>query len=91
MVLAAIDQCLTHGHSELSAMIYAWQAALSCGVDGDIARGHEFGQFALELLDRFPAPGISTRTLVTLHAFVMHWGRPLDVMLVSEFRQNIGG
>ena len=83
MVLTAIDQCLRHGHSELSAMIYAWQAVLSCGIVGDIERGYEFGQFALELLERFPAPGISTQTLVTLYAFVMHWKRPLEEILQS--------
>jgi predicted ATPase/signal transduction histidine kinase len=83
---------LTYGNCEESAYAYALYAAmLLVPVQRDYQTAYEFGQLALKVNDRFPAPAIRTRVMMNLGWAVSLWHRPMSESLaISREAHRLG-
>jgi predicted ATPase/signal transduction histidine kinase/response regulator of citrate/malate metabolism/tRNA A-37 threonylcarbamoyl transferase component Bud32 len=73
IVFKQMNLLVKYGNTALSAYVYAAYGVILTGVLGDIERGYQFGQLALELLEHFKAKAIKSRTLFALNTFINHW------------------
>lgn len=64
---------LTHGNTAISAYSYVSYGTLLSGIFGDVERGYEFGQLALNLLARLRARDIQARVYFMFYVFIHHW------------------
>jgi predicted ATPase/signal transduction histidine kinase/ActR/RegA family two-component response regulator len=75
VVLTAAAHCKRHGHSDLSALAYAWHGALLCGVYQEYELGNRFGELAMRLLERGSSPALEVKVMAVLQVLVMPWKR----------------
>ncbi|MDV2995290.1 MAG: hypothetical protein N4J56_004944 [Chroococcidiopsis sp. SAG 2025] len=68
-----VNLSLRYGNSPQAAYGYALYGWLLCGALGDINSGYQFGQLALELLNKFNAQDLSCKVINIYNAFVCHW------------------
>lgn len=61
------------GNAPASAYSYSLYGLVLCGIIGDIETGFNFGQLALQLLDRFKETKYQARTLFIVNGFIIHW------------------
>ncbi|WP_223280249.1 AAA family ATPase [Nostoc sp. PA-18-2419] len=75
VLLVAKQVCLSikHGNTLVSPFAYANFGLILCGKVGDIETGYEFGQLALRLLSHSNTHSLSTRTLLIVNSFIIHW------------------
>lgn len=73
IVFKLIELSLHYGNSSSSIYGYAAYGLLLCGVVGDIEKGYQFGQLAIDLLDRLNAQELTAKTVVLVHGFIQHW------------------
>ncbi|WP_239014239.1 trifunctional serine/threonine-protein kinase/ATP-binding protein/sensor histidine kinase [Archangium violaceum] len=78
---------LTKGHDGSVAFAYSLYGLLLNALLGDVDSGHEFGQLALRMLERYDAREFETRTRATVGAFLTHWKTPLQEAMVA-FKEN---
>ncbi len=64
---------VNYGCTPMSAHAYASYGLLLCGDLDDIDAGYQFGQLAEQLLERFDARELKTRTLLVVNNFIRHW------------------
>ena len=76
MALTMVKLSLEYGNSPWAAFAYAYYGFNLCGA-GEIERGYQLGQFALELLEQFE--GVESRCKVyhIFNGFIRHWKEPL--------------
>ena len=55
LVFQQVNLSVKYGNTPLSAFAYAWYGTILCGVVVDINSGYEFGQLALQILEKFHA------------------------------------
>lgn len=67
---------LKYGNTSTSAIAYSCYGLVLCGIVGDIDSGYQFGQLALNLIDRFKAEEYKPYTVYTVNVFVRHWKEP---------------
>jgi len=72
-----------YGNAPVSTLAYANYALLLCGLVGDIERGYQFGQLALNLVSKFNAKECEAKALFIVNTFVRHWKEPLRNSLES--------
>ncbi|PZO35581.1 MAG: hypothetical protein DCF19_23600 [Pseudanabaena frigida] len=73
--LLAIQQVkllVAHGNAAVAASSYAWYGLVLAGIVGDIDRGYQFGQLALNLLEKFEAKAFETKTIFAFNVFIRH-------------------
>ncbi len=75
LVSKQVNLSVEHGNSADSAYAYAMYGVILCG-GGDIDAGYQFGQLALQILERFDAKELVARTFVIIYAFLIHWKEP---------------
>jgi predicted ATPase/signal transduction histidine kinase/tRNA A-37 threonylcarbamoyl transferase component Bud32 len=68
---------ITYGNTSISTHSYACYALMLAGVMGDIEAGYQFGQLALDLLQRLNAREFESKVQSMVHAFVLHWKAPI--------------
>lgn len=73
IALKILNLSLQYGNIDLSAYAYATYGQILCGVVGDIPKGYQFGQLALNLLSRLNAKRLKARVLLVVHDYVTHW------------------
>jgi signal transduction histidine kinase/CheY-like chemotaxis protein len=73
IALKILNLSLQYGNIDLSAYAYATYGQILCGVVGDIPRGYQFGQLALNLLSSLNAKKLKARVLLVVHDYVTHW------------------
>ncbi|MGL5192791.1 MAG: PAS domain S-box protein [Chroococcales cyanobacterium] len=78
IVVQEIKLSLTYGNSDESAYAYACYGLILCGIVGDIETGHQFGQLALQVLDKFNNKELKCRTLMVVNNNVGVWKEPLQ-------------
>jgi len=66
---------LKKGNMPISSFAYAAFGLVSCGLVGDIDRGHRFGELALKVYDRYHLRQYKCRTYFMVYDFVWHWKR----------------
>eukprot|EP00566_Odontella_aurita_P003945 CAMPEP_0113548892 /NCGR_PEP_ID=MMETSP0015_2-20120614/13136_1 /TAXON_ID=2838 /ORGANISM="Odontella" /LENGTH=1244 /DNA_ID=CAMNT_0000449553 /DNA_START=102 /DNA_END=3833 /DNA_ORIENTATION=+ /assembly_acc=CAM_ASM_000160 len=72
---------LSHGVCRESAVAFAANGLLLCGLLGDTAGGYRLGKVALSLVDRFNANECLARVYATVYGFVNVWIEPLQSSL----------
>ncbi|MCT7960115.1 PAS domain S-box protein [Laspinema sp. D1] len=77
IVIQEINLSLTYGNTDESAYAYACYGLILCGVVGNIETGHQFGQLALKVLDKFNNKELKSRTLMVVNNNVRVWKDPL--------------
>ena len=61
------------GNTPFSAPGYATYGMILCSAVGTIDTGYEFGQLALQILDKFPSLPVKAKTLSRFHGGIRHW------------------
>jgi len=79
--LKGVNLSIKHGNAPASAYSYAGYGLTLCGGVGDINSGYQFGNLALNLLDRFDAQEFKARTSFLVHSFVKHWKEHVGELL----------
>ncbi|MCU0541801.1 MAG: AAA family ATPase [Oscillatoriaceae cyanobacterium Prado104] len=64
--------CSKYGNSAPASYAYAC-CSLICEVIGEIELGYQYGQLALQVLNKFPAPEFESKVLMVYNACVRHW------------------
>ncbi|MEH2431967.1 MAG: AAA family ATPase [Nostoc sp.] len=72
LVSQQINLSVKYGNTADSAYAYAMYGLILCG-QGEIDTGYQFGQLALQVLERFHSQELKARTYVIAIAFVIHW------------------
>ncbi|NES64122.1 MAG: AAA family ATPase [Okeania sp. SIO2D1] len=81
LVFQQVNLSVQYGNMPLSAFAYAWYGTILCGVVIDIDAGYEFGQLALQILERFHAQNLRCKTVFMPNSFVNHWKQHLTLTL----------
>jgi PAS domain S-box-containing protein len=77
LIFKQIELLITIGNCETSPFPYAEYGLMLCGVMGDFKAGYQFGQLALNILERLQLKGATSRTYFIVHSFISHWKEPL--------------
>ena len=77
LIFKQIELLITIGNCETSPFPYAEYGLMLCGVMGDFKAGYQFGQLALNILERLQLKGAKSRTYFIVHSFISHWKEPL--------------
>ncbi|MEH1790215.1 MAG: ATP-binding protein [Nostoc sp.] len=84
LVLESVNLSVRYGNTTLSAVAYAWYGMILCGVVIDIETGYQFGQLAVQLLERLNANDSKAQTLFTNSTFISHWREPVRNIMPSQ-------
>ncbi|MEH2259575.1 trifunctional serine/threonine-protein kinase/ATP-binding protein/sensor histidine kinase [Nostoc sp.] len=89
-VFERINLSVCYGNTALSAVAYAWYGMILCGVVMDIEAGYQFGQLALQVLERFNATDSKAQTLFINCILISHWREPVkdSIPLLLEAYQT---
>ncbi|WP_346341642.1 SpoIIE family protein phosphatase [[Phormidium] sp. ETS-05] len=87
LVCTVMQLSLNYGNSPLSANAYAAHGLISCGFFHQIELGYQFGQLALQLVEKYPTP-IKCRVVNLFNAFIRHWKDSVQPAL-PILRQNV--
>ncbi|WP_414754547.1 AAA family ATPase [Anabaena sp. CCY 9910] len=68
-----VQLSVTHGNIPASSFGYVVYGLLLCAVVGDIKTGYEFGQLALQLVDKFNNQEYAAKVLYMTSKFTVHW------------------
>ncbi|QIR36191.1 AAA family ATPase [Tolypothrix sp. PCC 7910] len=68
-----VQLSVTHGNIPASSFGYVVYGLLLCAVVGDIKTGYEFGQLALQLVDKFNNQEYAAKILYMTSKFTVHW------------------
>ncbi|MDF5723825.1 MAG: AAA family ATPase [Rhizonema sp. PD37] len=80
LIFKQISLCLLHGNCATSTISYSDYGLLLCA-SGDIDTGYQFGQLALNILERFQADTLKSRLYLVVYTFLSHWKKPLRNLL----------
>ncbi|MEH2453392.1 MAG: AAA family ATPase [Nostoc sp.] len=78
IILSEVNLSMQYGNAAESAFGYAWYGLIQCGVIGNIQAGYEFGQLALQVLEKFNAQELKAKTFFIVQTFVNHWHQHLQ-------------
>ncbi|QIR40270.1 AAA family ATPase [Tolypothrix sp. PCC 7910] len=81
IVLQLVNLSVKYGNAHESTYIYAAYGLILCGLVGDIEAGFEFGQLALNLLDKFYAKAFKAKILLVVNGFIKHWKKHTEETL----------
>jgi len=73
IVFKQVDLAITYGNAAQSPFAYAMYGSILCGVILDIESGYQFGQLALNLLERLNAKQSRSKTFLVVHSFIKPW------------------
>jgi PAS domain S-box-containing protein len=73
IVLQLVRLSITKGNAIGSAYGYSACGLILCGLMNQIELGYQFGQLALQLLERFESQDLTAKTLVIVDVFITHW------------------
>ena len=81
VVLELVKLSIEHGNAKGSSYGYAACGLILCGLLNQMELGFQFGQLALNLLDRSPSQELLAKTLVIVNVFINHWKNHLKETL----------
>ncbi|MCT7972049.1 PAS domain S-box protein [Laspinema olomoucense] len=82
MALTMVKLSLEYGNSPLAAFAYAYYGFNLCGT-GEIERGYQLGQIALELLKQFESAESRCKVHHIFNGFIRHWKEPLPAAIAG--------
>ena len=77
LIFQQVNLSVKYGNIPLSVCAYAAYGMILSGVLVDIDGGYEFGQLALQILEKFNAKDIRSNTLFAVNCFISHWKQHL--------------
>ncbi len=83
LVFQQVSLSVQHGNSPLSAYAYACYGTILSGMLSDIDGGYEFGQLALQILEKFNGRYLQSKVLVPVNIFTLHWKQHLQSTLAG--------
>ncbi|MEH2412364.1 trifunctional serine/threonine-protein kinase/ATP-binding protein/sensor histidine kinase [Nostoc sp.] len=78
IILSEVNLSMQYGNAAASAFGYAWYGLIECGMLGNIQAGYEFGQLALQVIEKFHSKEFKARTVFIVQTFINHWHEPLQ-------------
>ncbi len=78
IILSEVNLSMQYGNAAASAFGYAWYGLIECGMLENIQTGYEFGQLALQILEKFHSKEFKARTVFIVQTFINHWHEPLQ-------------
>ncbi|MCT7963342.1 PAS domain S-box protein [Laspinema sp. D1] len=82
MALTMVKLSLEYGNSPWAAFAYAYYGFNLCRA-GEIERGYQLGQFALELLEQFESAESRCKVYHIFNGFIRHWKEPLPAAIAG--------
>ncbi|XZN92794.1 MAG: AAA family ATPase [Microcoleus sp.] len=73
IIMTQMNLSMIYGNAPVSALGYSSYGLFLCAIAGDIDRGYEFGQLALNLLSKFKQKKLEARVLFVTTTFIFHW------------------
>lgn len=73
LVSKQVNLSVECGNADVSPLTYAYYGAMLCGTVDSIESGYEFGQVALNLLERFDDKQIQARTMDLVYGMIQSW------------------
>ena len=73
IVIQQVNLSVKHGNANTSPFAYAMYGLILCGVTLDIESGYQFGQLALNLLEKLDAKAIAAKTLLVVNTNIDVW------------------
>lgn len=81
LIMRAVETSVRHGNSQYAAFAYASYGSFLCRGLGRMERGREFGELALEVLDRFDTASSKPKVMNLVQSHVNHWSGSLKETL----------
>ena len=73
IIMTQMNLSMIYGNAPVSALGYSSYGLFLCAIAGDIDRGYEFGQLALNLLSKLKEKKLEARVLFVTTTFIFHW------------------
>ncbi|XZN98558.1 MAG: AAA family ATPase [Microcoleus sp.] len=73
IVLKQVNLSIKYGNAPLSAYAYTVYGLVLCGVLLDIESGYQFGELALNILERFNSSELKAKTFFVTELSIRHW------------------
>ncbi|MBV6623359.1 MAG: AAA family ATPase [Rivularia sp. (in: Bacteria)] len=73
IAMKMVNLSIKFGNTSSSAFGYAMYGFILCGIVDDIESGTQFGQLALNLVDKFNSKDIESKVLLLVGNFIKHW------------------
>ncbi|HRG48360.1 MAG TPA: trifunctional serine/threonine-protein kinase/ATP-binding protein/sensor histidine kinase [Leptospiraceae bacterium] len=86
LAFAMLELSINYGNTHASAFGYASYGLVLCAALGDVDNGNEFGQLAINLVDRLDAKEFKARTYAYTYMFISHWKYHLVDSLVPALK-----
>ncbi|MBD2166854.1 AAA family ATPase [Calothrix membranacea FACHB-236] len=78
-----VNLSIEYGNSSLSAFAYASYGLILCAFVGDVKTSYQFGQLALNLMEKFSAEELHAKIAAVFNNCIRHWQDPLQKTLES--------
>ncbi|MBE9193404.1 AAA family ATPase [Gloeocapsopsis crepidinum LEGE 06123] len=72
IIYTMLELCIRYGNSPCSAYVYAMYSVILCARSLNIDTAYQFGQLALQVLDKFQAKAFKCKAIVALCLNVIH-------------------
>jgi predicted ATPase/GAF domain-containing protein len=76
VTITAVNLCIQYGNPPQAPGVYIFLGMLLCGSENSINEGYQFGQLALNLLDKFNPRDLQSLVLHYSSGFIRHWKEP---------------
>ncbi len=73
IVIKQVQLSIQYGNGSISPVSYSSYGFILCGVIGDIDTGYEWGQLALNLLNKLNVKEFKAKTWNMVHLLINHW------------------
>ena len=73
VVSKQVELLIRYGNMPLSAFVYAWYGTFLCGRSRQINLGYQFGELALEMLEKSETNTIYPKTIFIFYCMIFHW------------------
>ncbi len=80
LIFTMLNIISQYGNSTVSAFAYNWYATYLCLIQ-QYPEGNIFGQLGVDLLDKYPYPGMATKIMDMQYAWVRHWEFPVHDLI----------
>ncbi|PIP40162.1 MAG: hypothetical protein COX19_06235 [Desulfobacterales bacterium CG23_combo_of_CG06-09_8_20_14_all_51_8] len=77
VILKLMALTVNHGNSMYSAFAYVAYGAILCSLFNKYEKGHEFGDLAIKIMDRFNGRDLKAKVHFLIGGGIHHWTRPL--------------
>jgi PAS domain S-box-containing protein len=82
IVLKQVNLAIKYGNTTQSPFAYAAYGTILCGIS-ELEAGYQYGQLAVNLLERLDARQVQAKTIFTVNAFINHWKKHVNDTLKS--------